>query len=132
MSGEDRGWHDSLVAEAVDGLDREDRDRLVSQYAVVLAELDACPGKSGAPIPAGDEEEEPPVRWSPAARGRPRCADHRGHIQHVFRMLARRALDSADPLWQAWQAFADSAELAEQVMYLEAAAGLPGPAGAGE
>jgi hypothetical protein len=128
MTAEDRGWHDSLVAGAVDRLDRADRDRLLRLYAVVLAELDSCPAAAGAPVPV-DGEEDPPVRWSAAARARPRCADHRGHIQHMFRMLAQRALDACDPLSAAWQAFADSHELAEQVMYLEAAAGLAGDVG---
>jgi hypothetical protein len=77
------------------------------------------PTASGVPLP-DDEDPDPPVRWSPAARGRLRCNDHAGHIQKTFRMQAQRALDAEDPLWRAWHALAESALLAEQVRHVEA------------
>jgi hypothetical protein len=122
-SHDEGGWHDSLLADQMDHLERADRERLVVEYGDVLAELRRCPAASGAPMP-DDDDPDPPVRWSPAARARPRCLDHAGHIEHRFRMLAQRALDAEDPLWRAWHAMAESRQLWEATRDLEAS--LPG------
>jgi hypothetical protein len=118
MTTDDKGLHESLIAEAMDFLDRDDRERLIVEYGEVLAELRRCPGATGVPMPA-DDDPDPAVRWSPWARGQMRCDDHRGHVQSRFRLLAQRALNAEDPLWRAWHAFAESAQLAEAVQELD-------------
>jgi hypothetical protein len=114
------GWHESLIAEQMDHLEREDRERLVVEYGEVLAELRRCPG---AVSPIGDTTEpepEPAVRWSPWARGQMRsCGDHTGHIESAFRLRAQRALNAEDPLWRAWHALAESRSLWEATRELE-------------
>jgi hypothetical protein len=104
MTGEDRGWHDSLVAGAVDGLDRGERERLLADYAGVLAELDGCS----------------------ARRGEPGCGDHFEHAERAFRVRSLRASDAGDPLWRVWAALADRERLTGQVRRLELLEGLDG------
>ena len=119
------GWHESLIAEQMDTLDREDRQRLVVEYGEVLAGLRRCPGATAAPTSSGEPEPEPAVRWSPWARAQLRCDDHAGHIQKTFRMRAQRALNAEDPLWRCWHALAESRRLWEASQILEAS--LSGP-----
>ena len=113
------GWHESLIAEQMDLLDRGDRERLVVEYGKVLAELRRCPGATAAPTSSGEPEPEPAVRWSPWARAQLRCDDHAGHIQKTFRMRAQRALNAEDPLWRCWHALAESRRLWEASRELE-------------
>jgi hypothetical protein len=113
------GWHESLIAEQMDLLDRGDRERLVVEYGEVLAELRRCPAATSTTVDTTESEPEPAVRWSPWARGRLRCDDHAGHIQKTFRMRAQRALNAEDPLWRAWHALAESRSLWEATRELE-------------
>lgn len=104
------GWHESFLAEVTARLSRDDKQRLLREYSRVLAELIDC-----VLTTTETDEEDPPTRWSPWARGQDHCPDHAGHRQRVLRTRAKTARDNDDPLWQAWHALAESARQAEVV-----------------
>jgi hypothetical protein len=109
------GWQEEFLANAVADLSRENRKRLVREWAAVEAELAECPQH---PLPrltdTSADDPEPAVRRSPWARGEQlRCDDHEGHIQSTLRMRAKAAQDVGDPLWKSWHALAERAHLYE-------------------
>ena len=51
MTTDEHGWHESLIAEAIDYLGRATGTGCVDEYGAALAALRSCPAASGVPLP---------------------------------------------------------------------------------